>query len=266
MALGAAALMLGATLSPGFAFDNAEVIVPVAMPEAIAFKRSTMLPSQPALTSAFLQSYVERQKQLRAFDSFEVAPQALTEEVLSSYIARNRNPALEAIEIAEIDLGPALNSEVLANYVEAGFLPTDKKIELADDERLCLTQAIYHEARGESYDGQMAVANIIINRAMSKKYPSTICGVIFQNADKGRYRCQFTFACDGRSDAGTERRAWARSEEIAVAAFAEFQRGQRPGVLPSTALFYHTRAVSPSWSHTFTRVAAIGSHLFYSPN
>ena len=141
-----------------------------------------------------------------------------------------------------------------------------KKVELAEDERLCLTQAIYHEARGESEEGQWAVANVIINRAFSKKFPTTICGVVFQNVRKGSRSCQFSFACDGRSDMGTDQSAWKRAEQIADIAFAEFQEGDRPDVLPQTALFYHTRAVNPTWSHVFQRVAAIGAHLFYAPN
>jgi spore germination cell wall hydrolase CwlJ-like protein len=101
---------------------------------------------------------------------------------------------------------------------------------------------------------------------MSKKFPSTLCGVVFQNADQGRYRCQFTFACDGRSDFGTEKGAWNRATKMAQVAFREFQAGDRPGVIPNSALYYHTTAVSPSWSNKFHKVATIGSHMFYSTN
>ena len=91
----------------------------------------------------------------------------------------------------------------------------------------------------------MAVANVIVNRAMSRKFPSTICGVVFQNAEKGRYKCQFTFACDGRSDMGNERRAWNRSAQLAEAAFREFQQGKRPGIVPSIgALLPHDRGAA----------------------
>ena len=87
--------------------------------------------------------------------------------------------------------------------------------------------------------------------------------VVFQRAGNV---CQFTFACDGRSDEGTERKAWNRSVELADKAFAEFQRGERPDVVPGSVLYYHTTAVAPKWSHTFRRVASIGSHVFYSAN
>jgi spore germination cell wall hydrolase CwlJ-like protein len=110
------------------------------------------------------------------------------------------------------------------------------------------------------------VANVIVNRARSGKFPSTLCGVIYQNADKGRYRCQFTFACDGRADAPGERRAWARSAQLAQQVYAEFALGEPVGAVPGSALYYHTTAVRPSWSNTYNAVAQIGSHIFYSPN
>ena len=242
-------------------------VVPAAFTQNVTLKRAEFrAATQPRLTSDLLQAYVDRQQQLKSFNGFDIpaAQQELTEDVLLGYIARKQNRALDAIEAADFSAKPGLTAAVLTTYVQGGFVPTSKRVKLAEGERHCLSQAIYHEARGESREGQMAVANVIINRAMSKKYPSTICGVVFQNADKGRYKCQFTFACDGRSDAGRERTAWNNSLKLADQAFYEFQRGQRPGVLPDSALFYHTTAVAPQWSHTFQRVAAIGSHVFYS--
>jgi spore germination cell wall hydrolase CwlJ-like protein len=267
---GAAMLMLASVVAPVAAEDVVLVqVFPAPLTQTVIAKRQSYTgQAEPKLTNALLAAYVERQQQLQTFNGFDVQPTGaeLTEAVLSSYIAKRRNDALDAIESVDTTTGPSLTSAVLVAYAEEKFVPTAKKVKLADSERLCLAQAIYHEARGESADGQMAVANVIINRAFSKKYPSTICGVVFQNADKGRYKCQFTFACDGRSDMGTERTAWNRSVKMAEDAFAEFQRGQRPGVVPNGVLFYHTTAVAPKWSHTFRRVAAIGSHVFYSQN
>jgi spore germination cell wall hydrolase CwlJ-like protein len=250
---------------------SADMLKPSLAISPIAPTPMTLRPSfsvtQPTLTNELLEAYVARQQELESFDGFnalEPAPE-LTENVLLSYIDRTKgtNLALTAIDSAT---DPSLSSEALEAYAQTKFVPTAKKVKLSKQEQTCLAQAIYHEARGESEAGQLAVANVIINRAFSKKYPSTLCGVIFENADKGRYKCQFTFACDGRPDDGTERRAWNRSMELAQMAYADFIRGERPDVLPASALFYHTTAVSPNWSNSFRPVATIGSHIFYAVN
>lgn len=263
LALCAAALVLFVTFSPASAEDLlvASVTPAIATPE-LALRRVETAPLvEVKLTPELLARYVARQQALKSFSGFDVPVQGeLTADVLSGYVARQNNPALAAI--ASVDANP-LTEDMLASYARASYVPTNKKVRLADSERLCLAQAIYHEARGESDEGQWAVANVIINRAFSKKYPSTICGVVFQGGRSGG--CQFSFACDGRSDIARERGAWNKANRIAVAAFQEFQRGDRPDVLPKSVLFYHTTAVAPSWSHTFKRVATIGSHIFYSP-
>jgi spore germination cell wall hydrolase CwlJ-like protein len=250
------------------------VVVPAPFTSAVALKRQAWrfeqlkASQEPKLTPDLLAAYVERQRKIQSFDGFDVqmSSPTLTEVVLMGYIAKRRNDALEAIETVDVSAEPALTPQVLVAYAASDFQPTAKKVKLAEGEKLCLAQAIYHEARGESREGQLAVANVIINRAMSKQYPSTICGVVFQNADQGRYKCQFSFACDGRSDMGRERTAWNRSLQMAEDAFYEFQKGERPDVVPSSVMFYHTTAVSPGWSNKFRRVAAIGSHIFYAKN
>jgi spore germination cell wall hydrolase CwlJ-like protein len=250
------------------------VVMPAPFTSAVAMKRQAWrfeqlkAAEEQKLTPDLLAAYVERQRRIQSFDGFDVqmSSPTLTEVVLMGYIAKRRNDALEAIETVDVSAEPALTPQVLVAYAANDFQPTAKKVKLAESEKICLAQAIYHEARGESREGQLAVANVIINRAMSKQYPSTICGVVFQNADQGRYKCQFTFACDGRSDMGRERTAWNRSLQMAEDAFYEFQRGERPDVVPSSVMFYHTTAVSPRWSHQFRRVAAIGSHVFYAKN
>jgi len=266
----AAAFVLLISFAPSSAEELVlDQVVPLPLTASVSEKRQEFhSASQPQLTNAVLQAYVERKHQMQSFDAFEVPAAApeLTQEVLMGYIARRQNQALDAIEAADISDRPALTADVLSSYAEDAYVPTMKKVKLADSERTCLAQAIYHEARGESREGQLAVANVIINRAFSKKYPTTICGVVFQNADKGRYKCQFTFACDGRSDQGSERAAWNRSVKLAEAAFHEFQTGDRPGVIPDSALFYHTTSVAPGWGNKFHRVATIGSHIFYSSN
>lgn len=261
------------------AFAETLEVFPLEVPQSVAEMRAqpalgaTVVPPEPGqqvLTPQLLANYVERQKALHAFNAFAPATGGeLTEEVLLGYIARNSvgNGALDAIAaVTDSAPQPSLTASVLARYVEDGYLPTSQRVELATNERDCLAQAIYHEARGESADGQLAVANIIVNRALSRRYPSSLCGVIYQNADKGRYRCQFTFACDGRADAPTERRAWARSQALAQEVYARYAQGKSLGMLPKSALFYHTTSVRPNWAYTYSRVAQIGAHIFYSPN
>src|SRR5262249_58140344 len=81
--------------------------------------------------------------------------------------------------------------------------PRAERLALADASRTksekCLAEAIYFEARGEAVRGQMAVAQVVLNRVFSEKYPNTVCGVVYQNAHR-RLHCQFTFACDGIPD------------------------------------------------------------------
>jgi len=275
MTLGAAALMGVSISAPAHAEDlTVAYVTPAEMTPELAAARQQpvsvpLRPSfsaQPALTNDLLQAYVARQQQLKSFSNFDVqAPGKLTEQVLLGYIDRTRatpTPALAAIDTMADQ--PVLNNAMLETYATKKYVPTVKKVQLSASERLCLTQAIYHEARGESEQGQWAVANVIINRAMSHKFPTTLCGVVFQNADQGYHRCQFTFACDGRSDLGTERAAWNRATKMAAVAYGEFKQGDRPGVIPDSALYYHTVSVNPGWSDKFKRVATIGAHEFYS--
>ena len=274
--VGAAALMGFVVSAPALSEElTVAYITPAELTPELAASRLAPPPvplrgsfsaAKPQLTNDLLAAYVQRQQEIKAFDGFDAAPTELTQDVLLSYIDRTRgtNLALDAIDT--LTAVPALNPDLLETYAQKKFVPTVKKVKLSKEEQLCLTQAIYHEARGESEAGQWAVANVIINRAMSKKFPTSLCGVVFQNAEKGRYKCQFTFACDGRSDIGTERTAWNRSVKLAEVAFHEFQVGDRPGVIPDSALFYHTTSVSPGWGNKFHRVATIGSHIFYSSN
>jgi spore germination cell wall hydrolase CwlJ-like protein len=286
LALCAVALVLFVTLVPTHAqtlrVADLSPVMPLPVPDDLVAVRAqpaigaTVVPVEPGaqpLTAALLQNYVARQQELRAVEVQPFGqPGELTEDVLLGYIARGSfgsNSAVSAIASfapAQARIEPTVNPTMLAAYVETGYKTTEERVQIADTERDCLAQAIYHEARGESEAGQLAVANVIVNRARSGKFPSTLCGVIYQNAEKGRHRCQFTFACDGRSDAPGERRAWSRSAALAQAVYAEFATGEAVGAVPKSALYYHTTAVRPSWANTYNAVAKIGSHIFYSPN
>jgi hypothetical protein len=120
------------------------------------------------------------------------------------------------------------------------------------DEANCIAVAVYHEARGESLEGQMAVAQVIKNRAMSGKYPSDWCGVVKQP-------WQFSFVRHGQFpsvDVNSE--AWRKAVGITRLAVANAV----PSV-PKDCLWYHANYVAPRWSNNLQRVEQIGAHIFY---
>ncbi len=121
----------------------------------------------------------------------------------------------------------------------------------------CLAEALYFEARGESIRGQFAVAEVILNRVDSSRFPNTVCGVITQGTGR-RFACQFTYTCDGRAEVITEPAAWHQVGKVARAML-----DGAPRRLTGGATHYHTGSVAPRWSRVFPRTATIGYHHFY---
>jgi spore germination cell wall hydrolase CwlJ-like protein len=124
----------------------------------------------------------------------------------------------------------------------------------------CLAEAVYFEARGEAVRGQIAVAQVVLNRTFSGYYPHTVCGVVYQNAHR-HLACQFTFACDGIPDVIREPDAWERAKKIA----AETLDGQLWLPEVGKATHYHAYWVRPGWVREMTRMYKFGVHTFYRP-
>lgn len=122
----------------------------------------------------------------------------------------------------------------------------------------CLTEALYFEARGESVKGIFAVAEVILNRVDSPRYPDDVCGVVRQGTGE-LHRCQFSYNCDGIPEAVREKGAWARVGKV-----ARVMLDGAPRALTAGATHYHTKAVDPHWARVFPRVATIGQHHFYN--
>jgi spore germination cell wall hydrolase CwlJ-like protein len=123
----------------------------------------------------------------------------------------------------------------------------------SDREMECLANAVYFEARSEPIEGQLAVAEVVLNRASSGRYPTDLCAVITQKA-------QFSFIQRGRFPSpDRESQAWKKA--VAIASIA---RQKLAGNLPSSVLWYHATYVSPSWGKRLTRQTQIGLHIFYS--
>lgn len=124
----------------------------------------------------------------------------------------------------------------------------------------CLAEAVYFEARGEPVRGQIAVAQVVLNRVFSPFYPDNVCGVVYQNASR-RFACQFTFACDDTPDVVTEPDAWARAKRIA----RDMLDGKLWMPQVAKATHYHAYWVRPSWVGEMRKVFKIGVHTFYRP-
>jgi hypothetical protein len=128
---------------------------------------------------------------------------------------------------------------------------------IQDEERRCLAQAIYYEARNQSIAGKMAVADVVMNRVASPRYPNSVCGVVYQGSQRVT-GCQFSFTCDGSMERRIERAAMIESQTLATAVLGGFR-------LPLTggATNYHADYVAPVWAPRLTKTAQVGDHVFY---
>lgn len=127
---------------------------------------------------------------------------------------------------------------------------------------MCLALNIYHEARSEPLAGQMAVAEVVLNRVESPRFPDNICAVVKESEYRGetpiRNRCQFSWWCDGKSDKPKDSIKWEQSINLAYTML------EHPYIsITEGSLFYHAVYVNPSWANDFERVVTIDNHIFY---
>ena len=176
----------------------------------------------------------------------------------------------------KLDEPPRISAEAPILKLEAVALPLPEIVPLskpaivraalalpaapvAATEMNCLAEAVYYEARGETLQGQRAVAEVVARRSKERGYPRSICGVVYQDSHL-RGRCQFSFACDGIQPQRRDRHAW--NEAVEVAQY-ELTGPGRLEDLTSGATHFHTPRVNPSWSRRFVRTVQIGNHIFY---
>ena len=130
---------------------------------------------------------------------------------------------------------------------------------------VCLALNVYHEARDQPFIGQVAVAQVVMNRVHDDRYPDDVCEVVTQGPTYSwkpdfpvRHRCQFSWYCDGKSDRTPDQTAWEQALTIA--------QGVHTGNLDDFvegATHYHATYVLPEWAETKTPVVQIGGHIFY---
>lgn len=131
-------------------------------------------------------------------------------------------------------------------------------------EHYCLALNIYYEARGSTLADRAAVANVVMNRTLDRRYPDTICDVVKQGIQDSagnmvRHQCQFSWYCDGRSDVPTDTDMWVESQMLAWSMIEDNKyRGLTEG-----ATHYHATYVNPRWARDLQLVGRIGEHIFY---
>ncbi len=168
-------------------------------------------------------------------------------------------------------IAPALATSVIAagqpaNFVAANSDLSDRPgyaslIAAADAPRQmrCLAEAIYFEARSEPEAGQAAVAQVVLNRVRSGIYPTSVCGVVYQDRER-TFACQFSFACEGKSLKVDEPTCWATATRIAEGVV----KGELTDARFASAINYHAAYVRPFWAPTLKKLDRVGLHIFYA--
>lgn len=124
-------------------------------------------------------------------------------------------------------------------------------------EQRCLAEAVYYEARSEGTRGQIAVAEVVMNRVRDHRYPDSVCGVVYQGSERTT-GCQFTFTCDGALKHKPRGKAWDDAQIVATHVLLGFNTPMTGG-----ATHYHTDYVDPVWNASLIETVEIGTHIFY---
>ena len=159
-----------------------------------------------------------------------------------------------------LPLGDFVPTEAKAGRPELIAPYAQRFVGISANERECLARAVYYEARGESVAGQIAVAQVVLNRSMSSNWPNSICAVVYQGEERGE-KCQFSFACMKRSLSAPhgepwQQATWVTNEVLSGGAWLR-------ELLPAT--HYHRTDLAPVWRLALKEIGRIGSHIFYGP-
>ena len=171
-------------------------------------------------------------------------------------------PPVEPVRYAEIAPEDAVKiNEAIPFSTAPNPAAKPLKLKIGDEDYArsvdCLAAAAYYEAAAEGDDGMRAVAQVVINRLRHPAFPKTICGVVFQGAERDT-GCQFTFSCDGSLARMPSESGWRRAQAIATSALKG--KVYKP---VGYSTHYHTNWVVPYWSGSLDKVAQVGTHLFF---
>ena len=187
------------------------------------------------------------------------APNAFAKDTATPLVAEHSQPGTEELVpqfVVKAVVQPtpdAGDDALLENASSLRELVSRMPGDIEQDEQMkCLAGAIFFEARGEPLTGQLAVAEVIINRAASSRFPASYCGVVLQ-------RAQFSFVKHGHMPSIPARAAtWQRAKAIAQIAHRGLWDSKAEG-----SLYFHARSVAPAWSGRHQAMARISNHVFY---
>ena len=168
--------------------------------------------------------------------------------------------------LKELVLGTMMS---LTPTASADTVPTQKQFMI--DESFCLAQNVYFEARNQPLAGQMAVIAVTVNRVNDKRFPNSICGVVYEGPHRPSWkdntvmipvknRCQFSWYCDGKSDRIHDMETFNQIFQLTSGGvdgrytIADITEG---------ATHYHADYVEPAWAKTKTKTIEIEDHIFY---
>jgi spore germination cell wall hydrolase CwlJ-like protein len=193
----------------------------------------------------------------RRHDPLIVANAALRDRQAAEFAARleRADPAPAGPTMASLMLRPVLGVSRFDASSRFDFAVVDALDGARDLE--CLSQAVYYEARGESAQGQAAVAQVVLNRVRHPAFPKTVCAVVFQGAAVG-HGCQFSFACDGSMQDRREPAAWRRAETVAARALSGAVMAE-----VGRSTHFHAVGYGSQWDQDMIRVAQVGTHIFF---
>lgn len=187
----------------------------------------------------------EDQSQTVEAETIEIVPQNPS----SQEIAFVANEVVQPV--AEPVVDPVVDAPSDASSLRELVSSMDQDATLSEQLR-CLAGAVYFESRGEPLNGQLAVAEVVINRAQDNRWPASYCGVVYQ-------RAQFSFVRGGKMPAiNTSSATWRRAKAVAKIAHDNLWQTDA-----NEAVYFHAKYVRPKWSRTKTRVTQIDTHVFY---
>ncbi|WP_312896943.1 cell wall hydrolase [Microvirga soli] len=234
-------------------FDMEQAFEPWQAPEYTTTQQATSVQSPAAAaagsTGASASPTTPMVKRAIALSSTTPAPMDATPMEIAAAPVSLQSPRLDR---GEVTILPKSDDPDRPRYVD--LIDPDNM----NKEQRCLAEAVYFEARSEPLAGQAAVAQVILNRVKSGLYPSSICGVVYQNRHR-HLACQFTFACEGKSLRIRDTESWDRAKQVASAVL----EGRTYLADVGGATHYHADYVRPSWSRRLKKMDVIGRHIFY---